>query len=231
MGVIDILTRVDAICHKYERYDADMLNGAGVAGGDDLFARLFASVDAEVNECLEKAEAARKEKNRATVVALNLEIRRTKAKLVQEDLPKLQRLALGKVKGLSKEELAIRSDLIGSSQYQIEVLHLQRKLEYRDPVQEARFSLSRHLDEDLDIIGEGVETLKNIVSDMNKADGANTDLKNTNNRLKETVLQIVGPKYAFLSPHLYDPLRSNRNFCIDIVLLCVILGIAAYLYW
>uniref|UniRef100_J3L2Z5 t-SNARE coiled-coil homology domain-containing protein n=2 Tax=Oryza brachyantha TaxID=4533 RepID=J3L2Z5_ORYBR len=84
-------------------------------------------------------------------------------------------------------------------------------------------------DEGLDIIGEGLETLKNMASDMNeeldrqvplmdeietKADRANADLKNTNVRLKETVLQL----------------RSSRNFCIDIVLLCIILGIAAYLY-
>ncbi|BAS73739.1 probable histone chaperone ASF1A [Oryza sativa Japonica Group] len=111
MSVIDILTRVDAICQKYGRYDAEKLHGSGVAG-EDPFARLYASVDADLNECLEKAEAAKQEKNRATVVALNAEIRGTKAKLLEEDLPKLQRLALKKVKGLSKEELAIRGDLV-----------------------------------------------------------------------------------------------------------------------
>lgn len=84
-------------------------------------------------------------------------------------------------------------------------------------------------DEGLDIIGEGLATLKNMAADMNeeldrqvplmdemddKVDRANADLKNTNVRLKQTILQM----------------RSSRNFCIDIVLLCVILGIAAYLY-
>ncbi|GJN15155.1 hypothetical protein PR202_gb02048 [Eleusine coracana subsp. coracana] len=179
MTVIDLLTRVDAICQKYDKYDVDKLNGANVAG-DDPFARLYGSVDADINQCVEKAESAKQEKNRATVVALNAEIRRTKAKLLEEDLPKLQRLALKK-------------------------------------------------DEGLDIIGEGLETLKNMASDMNeeldrqvplmdemddKVDRANADLKNTNVRLKETVLQM----------------RSSRNFCIDIILLCIILGIAAYLY-
>jgi hypothetical protein len=48
----------------------------------------------------QKAEAAKQEKNRATVVALNAEIRRTKAKLLEEDLPKLQRLAVKKVAAL-----------------------------------------------------------------------------------------------------------------------------------
>uniref|UniRef100_A0A452ZTM8 Uncharacterized protein n=1 Tax=Aegilops tauschii subsp. strangulata TaxID=200361 RepID=A0A452ZTM8_AEGTS len=113
MTVIDILTRVDAICQKYDKYDAEKLNGANVAG-EDPFARLYGSVDAEISQCVEKAEAARQEKNRATVVALNAEIRRAKAKLLEEDLPKLQRLALKKVKGLTKEELATRSDLVAA---------------------------------------------------------------------------------------------------------------------
>ena len=52
MTVIDILTRVDAICQKYDKYDVDKLNGANVAG-DDPFARLYASVDADVNQCVE----------------------------------------------------------------------------------------------------------------------------------------------------------------------------------
>ncbi|BAF18178.2 Os05g0553700 [Oryza sativa Japonica Group] len=263
MSVIDILTRVDSICKKYDKYDVERLNGANVAG-EDPFARLYGSIDADINECVEKAEAAKQEKNRATVVALNAEIRRTKAKLVEEDLPKLQRLALKKVKGLTKEELATRSDLVAALPDRIQSIpdgsssakkngtwgasgsrtggaikfdtsdgnfddeyfkgteesnQFRREYEMRKMKQ----------DEGLDIIGEGLETLKNMASDMNeeldrqvplmdemdeKVDRANTDLKNTNVRLKETVLQL----------------RSSRNFCIDIVLLCVILGIAAYLY-
>ena len=50
--MIDILTRVDAICQKYDKYDVDKLNGANVAG-DDPFARLYASVDADINQCVE----------------------------------------------------------------------------------------------------------------------------------------------------------------------------------
>jgi hypothetical protein len=52
MTVIDILTRVDAICQKYDKYDVDKLNGANVAG-EDPFARLYASVDAEISQCEE----------------------------------------------------------------------------------------------------------------------------------------------------------------------------------
>jgi hypothetical protein len=52
MTVIDILTRVDAICQKYDKYDVDKLNGANVAG-EDPFARLYASVDADISQCEE----------------------------------------------------------------------------------------------------------------------------------------------------------------------------------
>ncbi|KAJ6971477.1 syntaxin-71 [Populus alba] len=84
-------------------------------------------------------------------------------------------------------------------------------------------------DQGLDMISDGLDTLKNMAHDMNeevdrqvplmdeidtKVDKAAADLKNTNVRLKDTVNQL----------------RSSRNFCIDIVLLIIILGIAAYLY-
>ncbi|PSR98178.1 Syntaxin-71 like [Actinidia chinensis var. chinensis] len=69
-------------------------------------------------------------------------------------------------------------------------------------------------DQGLEMIGEGLDTLKNMAHDMNEVDKATSDLKNTNVRLKDTVNQL----------------RSSRNFCIDIILLCIILGIAAYLY-
>ncbi|RHN75914.1 putative target SNARE coiled-coil domain-containing protein [Medicago truncatula] len=85
------------------------------------------------------------------------------------------------------------------------------------------------MDEGLDIISEGLDTLKNLALDMNeeierqvplmdemdaKADKAMSDLRNTNLRLKKTITEL----------------RSSRNFCIDIILLCVLLGIVMYLY-
>ncbi|KAJ0964661.1 hypothetical protein J5N97_025799 [Dioscorea zingiberensis] len=295
MSVIDLLTRVDAICKKYDKYDVEKFRGdAAGSGGDDAFARLYASVESDIEAALEKSDRAQQEKNRAATVAMNAEIRRTKARLIEE-VPKLQRLALKKVKGLSREELVARNDLVlalpdriqsipdgsttGAKQtggwtvsgslalQKLDLTQHQKRLlldacpllyfcsfhgftkfffiqniadgnfdnEYFQQTEESsQFRQEYEMrkikqDQGLDVIAEGLDTLKNMAHDMNeeldrqvplideidtKVDKATSDLKNTNVRLKETVNQL----------------RSSRNFCIDIILLCIILGIAAYLY-
>lgn len=45
MSVIDILFRVDSICHKYDKYDIDKQRELNAYGDNDAFARLFASVE------------------------------------------------------------------------------------------------------------------------------------------------------------------------------------------
>ncbi|KAL0719752.1 hypothetical protein Bca4012_069076 [Brassica carinata] len=313
MTVIDILTRVDSICKKYDKYDVDKQREANVSG-DDAFARLYGAFETQIETALEKAELVTKEKNRASAVAMNAEIRRTKARL-SEEVPKLQRLAvkrvsfpfsssftfpflhgspimlllvwlrflffgmivnlrrerengglvLGpdvKVKGLTTEELAARNDLVLALPARIEAIpdgtaggpkatsawapstasrpdikfdsdgrfdddYFQESHESSQFRQE--FEMRKIKQASLDMISEGLDALKNMASDMNeeldrqvplmdeidsKVDRATSDLRNTNVRLKHTVNQL----------------RSSRNFCIDIVLLCIVLGIAAYLY-
>ncbi|KAB2622316.1 syntaxin-71-like [Pyrus ussuriensis x Pyrus communis] len=261
MSVIEILTRVEAICQKYDRYDVEKQKDLNVSG-DDAFARLYASVESDIEALLQKAEIASKEKNRASAVALNAEIRRTKARLLEE-VPKLQRLAMKKVKGLSSQDFAARNDLVlalpdriqdipdgtpaapkqtgggwAASASRTEIKFdsegrfdnefFQQSEESSNFRQEYEMRKMKQ-DQGLDMISDGLDTLKNMAQDMNeefdrqvplmdeidsKVDKASADLKNTNVRLKDTVNQL----------------RSSRNFCIDIVLLCIILGIAAYLY-
>ncbi|CAN0926855.1 SYP71 [Linum grandiflorum] len=271
MTVIDILTRVDAICQKYDKYDVEKQKDLNISG-DDAFARGYAAVDAEIEAALEqvsdlsdlqKAELASKEKSKASAVALNAELRRTKAKLLEE-VPKLQRLAIKKVKGLSTEELTARNDLVLALPDRIQAIpdgssaapkqtggwgsssapsRAEIKFDsdnrfddeyFQESEQSSKFrqeydTRKQKQDQGLEMISEGLDTLKNMAHDMNeeldrqvpladeidsKVDKAAADLKNTNVRLKDTVIQL----------------RSSRNFCIDIVLLCIILSIAAYLY-
>ncbi|KAF5737569.1 syntaxin-71-like [Tripterygium wilfordii] len=144
MTVIDILTRVDTICKKYDKYDTVKQKDSNVSG-EDAFARLYAAVEADIEAVLQvpirspsvshflfhlldlvgtsgiypqiqsilsaEGRVTSNEKNRASAVALNAEIRRVKARLLEE-VPKLQRLSLKKVKGLSSEEFAARNDLV-----------------------------------------------------------------------------------------------------------------------
>lgn len=262
MTVIDLVTRVDSICKKFDKYDVDKQKNLNAAG-DDAFARLYAVVEADLDAVLQKSEAAKIEKSRATAVAMNAEIRRTKARLIEE-IPKLQRLAFKQVKGLSKEEREVRSDLVAALKDRIEAVadgnisaakqggdsapsasHGGIKFdstydgrfddEYFQQTEESdRFRQEYEMrrvkqDQGLDVIAEGLDTLKNMAHDMNeevdrqvplmdeiddKVDRAASDLKTTNVRLKDTI----------------NKMRSSRNFCIDIILLVIILGIAAYLY-
>ncbi|CAH9072953.1 unnamed protein product [Cuscuta europaea] len=110
MSVIDILFRVDEICKKYEKYDVEKQRSTN-ASPDDAFARLYTSFDSQIDLALQKAEMAARETNRAAAVAMKAEVRRLKARLLEE-VPKLQKLALKKVKGISQEELAIRNDIV-----------------------------------------------------------------------------------------------------------------------
>ena len=52
MSVIDILTRVDAICSKYDKYDVEKQKHLNVSG-EDAFARLYGAVDVDIEAALQ----------------------------------------------------------------------------------------------------------------------------------------------------------------------------------
>ncbi|CAN1157339.1 SYP71 [Linum perenne] len=264
MSVIDLITRVDSICRKFDKYDVDKQTELNVSG-EDAFARLYSTVEAELDSTIQKADSVASAKNRAAVVAINAEIRRTKARLL-DDIPKLQRLAMKKVRGLSIDEMEARSDLVSALKDRIASVPdgsstaaqqssnggggasasstgMKFNSNYDGSFDDAYFQKTEETDrfrqeyemrkmkqdQGLDFIAEGLDTLKDMAHDMNeeldrqvplideiddKVDKAASDLRNTNVRLKDTVNQL----------------RSSRNFCIDIILLCIVLGIAAYLY-
>ncbi|KAH0922438.1 hypothetical protein HID58_022456 [Brassica napus] len=95
---------------KYDKYDVDKQRELG-ASGDDAFSRLFNSIDTDIESVVHKAELASTETNRAAAVALNAEVRRTKARLA-EDV----------VKGLTKEERESRCDLVIALADRIQVI-------------------------------------------------------------------------------------------------------------
>nr|XP_017249141.1 PREDICTED: syntaxin-71-like [Daucus carota subsp. sativus] len=261
MSLFDIIFRIDEICKKYDKYDIDKQRELN-AHGDDAFARLYATFEDQIDSTIQKAEMASMETNRAKSVAMNAEIRRTKARLLDE-VPKLAKLSQKKVKGLSKDDLAGRSDLVLAMPERIQAIpdgtgaaaasksggrvtssnknninfetdgnftegyfaESEESSQFRNEYETRK----KKQEEGLDVISEGLDTLKNLANDMNeeldkqvpliddietKVDQNSAALKSTNVRLKEQL----------------DQLRSSRNFCMDIILLCVILGIASYLY-
>ncbi|KAK7261379.1 hypothetical protein RIF29_27688 [Crotalaria pallida] len=262
MSVIDILFRVDSICQKYDKYDIDKQRELN-AYGEDAFARLYAAVESTIQQALHKSEVASTEQNRAAAAALNAEVRRSKGRLMDE-VPKLRKLAVKKVKGLSNEEMAIRQDLVLALPERIQAIpdgitaaaanqtggwaatsasphikfdssdgHLDsdyfNQSEESNQFRQEYEMRKMKQDQGLDIISEGLDTLKNLAHDMNeeidrqvplmdeidsKVDRAASDIRNTNVRLKKTLTEM----------------RSSRNFCIDIILLCVLLGIVMYIY-
>ncbi|KAL6566708.1 Syntaxin-71 [Orobanche minor] len=259
MSVIDILFRLDDICSKYEKYDVEKQRSLN-ASSDDAFAHLYASFESQMEAILRKSELAAVETNRATVVALNAEVRRTKARLMDE-VPKLQKLAQKKVKNLSREEMEARSDLVltlpdriqaipdgtrgalkqtqgwGASNKNIKFDSADGNFDntfFEHSEEASQFKQEYEMrklkqDQGLEVISEGLDTLKNLAKDMNeeldrqvplidemdaKVDTASVDLRRNNVRLKETLTKV----------------RSTQNFCIDIVLVCILLGIALYLY-
>ncbi|XP_073390979.1 syntaxin-71 isoform X3 [Physcomitrium patens] len=259
MSTIDLLTRVNGVIKKYEKYDTDNIRGPEIAS-HDYFLRLYKSIEDDLNGALKKAAEAESEKNRAVIATLNADLRRTKAAL-RSELPKLHKLAAKKVKGVPPEEILTRPNMALALSARIEEVPdgvsvskkkvakgtpLEIKIDNYSPEDILRQGVKDHSveskgfqeefetrrkkqDEGFMAIEQGLNTLKDMAQDIgeelnkqeqlvdeadSKIDKAGSDLKSTNSRLKESLTAM----------------RSSRNFCVDVTLLVIILGIAAYLY-
>jgi hypothetical protein len=54
MSVIDILTRVDVLCKKYDKYDLDKQRGAADSmSGNDQFLRLYTVLEADIEAAIQ----------------------------------------------------------------------------------------------------------------------------------------------------------------------------------
>lgn len=53
MSMIDLITRVDAICKKYDKYDIDKQRELNNVSVDDGFARLYGAVEADLETALQ----------------------------------------------------------------------------------------------------------------------------------------------------------------------------------
>ncbi|CAI0472372.1 unnamed protein product [Linum tenue] len=218
MSVIDILTRVDAICNKYDKYDVEKQKNLNVSG-DDAFARGYAAIDAEIEAALEIKGLSTEDLAARNDLVLALPDR---IQAIPDGAAAAAKQPGGWGPSASHTEIKFDSDGRFDDEY-------FQESEQSNQFRQEYETRKRRQDQGLEMISEGLDTLKNMAHDMNeeldrqvpladeidsKVDKAASDLKNTNVRLKHTVTQL----------------RSSRNFCIDIVLLIIILGIAAYLY-
>ena len=54
MGVADLITRVDAICKKYEKYDIDKLKDANNnINVNDAFTSLYTAIESDLDRVIE----------------------------------------------------------------------------------------------------------------------------------------------------------------------------------
>lgn len=104
MNVVDVVQRSQAIYKKYEKYDS---NAVVREKTDDPFQDELNMVADKVQDLQLRSDEIAAEKNRALKAALNAELRKTKATLLEQAIPLLEKMAK-KGKGLTPEKIQAR---------------------------------------------------------------------------------------------------------------------------
>ncbi|XVF19476.1 hypothetical protein REPUB_Repub11eG0114000 [Reevesia pubescens] len=202
MTVIDILFRVDEICNMKSTIPRSNAISMPLATTLSLASALSSR---PILIRLNKSETVSTEKNRAAAVALSAEVRRIKARLMEE-VPKLQKLVKKKVKGISKEGEDTRFDLVLALPDRIKAIPDGSRNAANETGGWGASSSNKNIKFDSSGKLGGLDTLKNIGLDMNeemdgqvplmgeidtKVDKATSDIQRTNVRLKKTVTQYT----------------------------------------
>mmetsp|Transcript_33638 Transcript_33638/g.79844 ORF Transcript_33638/g.79844 Transcript_33638/m.79844 type:complete len:286 (-) Transcript_33638:56-913(-) len=112
----DIAIRTEALCKKYDKYVVVELkdrgqNGPKNKGKADIFSETYEKVFHDVQALSERAESISAEKNRAAIAEANAQLRRAKQAILQDDIPKLQKL-LKKGRDVTRDIVKEREQLI-----------------------------------------------------------------------------------------------------------------------
>ncbi|PSC72240.1 Qc-SNARE SYP7-family [Micractinium conductrix] len=117
-NVTDVLLRSQAIYKKYEKYDT---NAATREKTDDPFMDELNMVADRVQDLQLRSDEIANEKNRALKAALNAELRKTKAMLLEQAIPLLEKMAK-KGKGQTPEKIQARLGLVEELRQSIEAV-------------------------------------------------------------------------------------------------------------
>lgn len=266
MSLADIVSRTEVIAKKYEKFTGERADRPEKS--NDPFTDEYTDLVERINALTLKADEIAAEKNRATKAALNAELRRSKAALLETDVPKLEKL-IRKGKNLTKTVIDDRmakvkkirdgiadipdgvhgprkpTRLGGTSRIpagataSIELsgpdaramnnpAYYQHSAESKALVDDWQVAKKKQ-DLHLDNIEKGLSTLKGIGEAMGETlktqdvliDTIDTKMDNVTKELKTNNMKLKG---------LVESMRSKRNFCIDITLICVLLALGLYLY-
>ncbi|KAA6429691.1 MAG: Qc-SNARE SYP7-family [Trebouxia sp. A1-2] len=276
MSLADIVSRTEVIAKKYEKFTGDKPDRPEKS--NDPFTDEYTDLVERINGLTLKADEIAAEKNRATKAALNAELRRSKAALLETDVPKLEKLIrkgknvtktviddrMAKVKqvrdgiaeipdgvhgprkpGRALTQICLMVQLGGTGRIPagatatIELSgpdarvtnnpgYYQHSAESKALANDWQVAKKKQ-DLHLDNIEKGLSTLKGIGEAMGETlktqdvliDTIDTKMDNVTKELKTNNMKLKG---------LVESMRSKRNFCIDITLICVLLALGLYLY-